>query len=112
MPVANPRTAVAAILAACALACASGGSLPPAGPSPTTAPDSTSGALERTCEEALARVDELIALRDAEPAFPRDVLAEARALRTAAVDQLAVGDLSLALDLLESAQFLLEDRAE
>ena len=42
----------------------------------------------------------------------RDALAEARELRGAAVERYAAGDLALALDLLESAEALLEGDAE
>jgi hypothetical protein len=111
MPVASLRAAAFALLATCALACA-GGSLPPASSVSDTASDSLSVALEQACDAALERVDALIALRDVEPDFPRDALAEARELRGAAVERYAAGDLALALDLLESAEALLEGDAE
>ena len=101
-----------AVLAACVLACASG-SPPPVDTSRAgAAPDSLSSALEQACDAALERVDALIALRDVEPEFPRDALAEARALREAAVESYAAGDLNLALELLESAEKLLEGDRE
>jgi len=112
MPVAKPSAAVIAVLAACVLACASGSPPPMDAASAGAAPDSLSAALERACDAALERVDALIALRDVEPGFPRDALAEARALREAAVERYAAGDLSLALELLESAETLLEGDRE
>jgi hypothetical protein len=109
MPAVSARAAVAFFLA-CALACAG---------NPATSPSVDGDAnltvraeVERACDEALARVDEWIARRDADPAFPRDALAEARALRDAAVERFAAGDLNLALELLQSAESLLEGSGE
>lgn len=86
--------------------------MPPAGESNSAASDSLSSGLERACEDALARIDELIAARDLESHFPRSTLAEARALRAAAVDCLAAGDFELALELLRAAESLLQERPE
>ncbi|MCI0451890.1 MAG: hypothetical protein L0Z51_05785 [Candidatus Latescibacteria bacterium] len=110
MPFDSVRAAALALLAACALACAANGPSPP--DSDSTPADSALAALEQACDAAVARVDELIALRDADPDFPRDLLAEARELRRAAVERFAAGDFPLALELLEAAALLLEDRAE
>lgn len=86
--------------------------MPPAGEGDSPAPDSLSSGLERACEDALARVDELIAARDLEPDFPHSALAEARELRGAAIDALAAGDFELALELLHAAESILQDRPE
>jgi hypothetical protein len=112
MPHGSLRAAALALLAACALACAASGPPPPDDAFASAPTDSTLATLEHECDAALARVDVLIALRDAQPDFPRDVLADARELRRAAVERFAAGDLSLALELLEVATLLLEDRAE
>lgn len=111
MPVSNARAVTVTLLLACALACASG-SLPPAGETDSGAPDSLHFGIERACEDALSRVDEWIAARDLEPDFPRAALAEARELREAAVGRLAAGDYELALELLQAAESLLQDRPE
>jgi len=92
------RAAVVVALAIGTAACA-----PPA-----TVPATTvEVAVEATCEQALAELDDLIAARASQTDFPADRLAEARSLRAAAFDQYVSGDYDLALELVDDALSLL-----
>jgi hypothetical protein len=95
--------AAARLLAAMAVAAAAACSPQPVARTNTDEPLT----LDPACERALQDLDILIAERVAEGSTPRDVIAEARALREAAVEVYLQGDSELALDLVDQAFELL-----
>jgi hypothetical protein len=90
------------LLAAFVTACAG------SAPDPVSEPTPTAEAGDERCEALLARLDQLIAGHTAGAPGDTALLAEARALRSEAVEQLAAGDEQLARDLLTAAVALLE----
>jgi hypothetical protein len=75
-------------------------------------PEVTDAPAELRCEEALARLDVLIAGADVDPDRGSPALTEARALRGGALELMASGDFDIAIDLIESAIALLDREAE
>lgn len=71
------------------------------------APDSTT-TVERACMDALARIDDRLSHFSSETAAATADLAEARALRSQAIEMIATGNYALALDLLRDAMAVLE----
>jgi hypothetical protein len=105
----SSRTAVAfTLVAACALACAANDFPGGSAPSATTVPDSTRVSWAAACDVALQQLDALLAARDADPAASFGDIAEARSLRSEALDLMAASDYELAFDLIVRAISVLE----
>jgi hypothetical protein len=95
------------------LAAVLGAAIAPTGCAPhyvEPASDENNATLESLCERSLQELDALIETKATDDRFPTSALAEARALRDAAADLYLDGRSELALDLIDEAIALLENR--
>jgi hypothetical protein len=105
----SSRTTVALTwVAACALACAANDFPASSEPAAIAAADSASSSWAAACDVALQQLDALLAARASDSTASVADLAEARSLRSEALDLMAVSDYELAFDLIARAISVLE----